>query len=211
MPVSDKIFQMYQRFFAQKAVLSAAPALTINPDNIGSAEFPTDKALAEMDAVAAYLMGLNGLKNIPYGRQINIVKESYQGQDFWQNLLFDFLELKLDVEEAHLKDEGEEIADKLKEILYDLKIKERGIEDLILNFSEPIERAKFHVNAKALIRNYFKMMKKDPKMAWEVLTTNPAYFSPIITKDSNGKEILTPAKATEENQKLARFLKDLKA
>ena len=210
MSVSDKIFQMYQRFYAQKAVLSAAPVLSINPDSIGSAEFPTDKALTEMEAVAAYLMGLSSLKNIPFDKQIKIVKDSYQGQDFWQNLLYDFLELKLDVEEAHLKEENEEIMDKLKEALFDIKIQERSIEDLVFYYTEKIEKEKFHVDAKALIRNYFKMMKKDAKMAWQVLTSNPAYFSPIKTKDENGKEVLSPDKAMEENKRLARFLKDLK-
>lgn len=210
MSVSDKIFQMYQRFYAQKAVLSAAPILSINPDSMGSAEFPTEKALTEMEAVAAYLMGLNSLKNIPFDKLIQIVKESYQGQDFWQNLLFDFLELKLNIEEAHLKEEGEEISDKLKEVLFDLKLQERSIEDLVFYYAEKIEKEKFHVDAKALIQNYFKMMKKDAKMAWQVLTTNPAYFSPIKTKDETGKVILSPDKAIAENEKLARFLKDLK-
>ena len=210
MSVSDKIFQMYQRFYAQKAVLSAAPVLSINPDSIGSAEFPTEKALTEMEAVAAYLMGLNSLKNIPFDKQIKIVKDSYQGQDFWQNLLFDFLELKLDIEEADIKEEGEEISDKLKEVLFDLKMQERSIDDLVSYYAEQIEREKFHVDAKALIRNYFKMMKKDAKMAWQVLTTNPAYFSPLKTRDEGGKEILSPDKAIAENQKLAQFLKGVK-
>jgi len=210
MSVSDKIFQIYQRFYAQKAVLSAAPALSINPDTIGSAEFPTEKAVAELEAVAAYLMGLSSLENIPFNRLIQIVKESYQGQDFWQNLLFDFLELKLDIDEARLKEEGEEIADKMKEILFDLKMKERNIEDLVQYYAEKIGKEKFRVDAKALIRNYFKMMKRDAKKAWEVLITNPAYFSPIQTRDKDGKEVLTPAKAIEENRDLAHFLKNLK-
>ena len=210
MSVSDKIFQMYQRFYAQKAVLSAAPVLSIDPNRIGAAEFPTEKALTEMDAIAAYLMGLSTLKNISFDKQIKIVKESYQGQDFWQNLLFDFLELKLDIEEAQIKEEGEEISDKLKEILFDLKMQERNIEDLVQYYADKIEKEKFHVDAKALIRNYFKMFKKDQKMAWQVLTTNPAFFAPIKARTVDGKEILSPAKAIAENQKLAKFLKNLK-
>ena len=210
MSVSDKIFQMYQRFFAQKAVLSAAPVLSLDPNAMGEAEFPTDKALTEMEAVAAYLMGLRSFKNIPFEKQIQIVKDSYQGQDFWQNLLFDFLELKLDIEESQLKEENEEISGQLKEVLFDLKMQERQVENLVQYYAEKIEKEKFHVDAKALIQNYFKMMKKDAKMAWQVLTTNPAYFSPIKTKDENGKEVLSPAKAIEENKRLADFLKNLK-
>ena len=163
-----------------------------------------------MEAVAAYLMGLNSLKNIPFNKLVKIVKESYQGQPFWQNLLYDFLDLKLSVNEAHLKEEGEEIADNLTAALFDLKMQERQIENMVSYYAGQIEKEKFHVDAKALIRNYFKMLKKDQKMAWQVLTTNPAYFSPIKTKDENGKEILSPEKATAENQRLANFLKDLK-
>ena len=116
----------------------------------------------------------------------------------------------MDIEEADIKEEGEEISDKLKEVLFDLKMQERSIDDLVSYYAEQIEREKFHVDAKALIRNYFKMMKKDAKMAWQVLTTNPAYFSPLKTRDEGGKEILSPDKAIAENQKLAQFLKGVK-
>ena len=54
------------------------------------------------------------------------------------------------------------------------------------------------------------MLKKNPDKAWEVLTTNPAYFSPIQTQNEQGKVVLTPKQAIEENNKLSNFLKTLK-
>ena len=209
MSVSDKIFQMYQRFFAQKNIMTEAPALTIDVNSIGVAEFPTQKALSEMNAVASYLMGQRNIQNLPFPAQVKIVKEAYQDQPFWQKLLFDYLNLTLDVEEARLKEEGENLYDQLEDALYQLQKKQTQQEDIIDLYAKKIKDAGFHVDAHALIRNYLKMMKKDKNEAWNVLITNPAYFSPIITTEGD-KQILTPQKAIDENKKLALFLKGVK-
>ena len=210
MSVSDKVIHIYQRFYAQRGVLNGAPALTINADAVGAAEFPTDKAIAELDAVAAYLMGLPGLRNIPFDRQVKIVKESYQGQTFWQELLFDYLELKLDVEDERLEKQGEEVTDQIRMAQYQIAEHEDHEEEIIQHYAAKVAKEKFHVDAVALIRNYMKMIRKDPKRAWEVLTTNPAYFSPIKVTDERGKTVLSPSQAAAENAKLAKFLKTLK-
>ena len=210
MSISDKVIHIYQRFYAQKGVLNGAPTLTINADSLGVAEFPTDKAMTELDGVAAYLMGLPGLKNIPFDRQVKIVKESYQGQAFWQELLFDYLSLKLDLEEERLQEKSEEIADKVRMTQYQINEHEAHEEEIINHYAAKIAKEKFHVDAVSLIRNYMKMIRKDPKRAWEVLTTNPAYFSPIKVTDERGKTVLSPSQATAENARLAKFLKTLK-
>ena len=210
MNISDKISHIYQRFYAQRGVLNGAPALTINADAIGTAEFPIEKAFAELDAIAAYLMGLPGLKNIPFDRQVKIVKESYQGQPFWQELLYDYLELKLDREDERLEKQGEEVADQIQMVQYQIAEHEEHEEEIIQHYAAKVAAEKFHVDAVALIRNYMKMIRKDPKRAWEVLTTNPAYFSPIKTTDERGKTILSPSQASAENARLAKFLKSLK-
>ena len=207
---SDKVIHIYQRFYAQRGVLNGAPTLSINADAVGTAEFPTEKAVAEMDAVAAYLMGLAGLKNIPFERQVKIVKESYQGQPFWQELLYDYLELKLDLEDERLEKQAEEVSDKILMTQYLIAEHEDHEEEIINHYAAKVAKEKFHVDAVALIRNYMKMIRKDPKRAWEVLTTNPAYFSPIKVMDERGKTILSPSQATAENAKLAKFLKTLK-
>ena len=210
MSVLDKVIHIYQRFYAQKAVLNGAPTLSINADSLGTAEFPVDKAVAELDAMAAYLMGLSGLKNVPFDRQVKIVKESYQGQTFWQELLFDYLDMKLDIEEEQLEKKAETVADKIRMAQYEIAEHEAREEEIINHYAAKITKEKFHVDAVALIRNYMKMLRKDKKEAWRILTTNPAYFSPIKVMDDNGKKVLSPSQAISENDKLAKFLKSLK-
>lgn len=46
-------------------------------------------------------------------------------------------------------------------------------------YIQKIKSKKFPIDAERLILNYFKTAKKDPKGAWEVVTTNPAVFAPI--------------------------------
>jgi len=210
MPVSDKIFQLYQRFYAQKNVLTEAPALTIDTDDIGVAEFPEDKALAEMRRVAGYLMSRPDLSKIAFTDQVQIVRDAYQGQPFWQELLFDYLDLTLDVEEARLKREGDELREKTEELMYELRVKEAEVEEIVSHFADKIKAAKFHVDASALIRNYLKMAKSDEKLAWKMLTSNPAYFSPIVARDAKGKQVLSPSAAIDENKRLGRFLATVK-
>ena len=210
MSVSDKIIQLYQRFYAQKNMLGERPPLTIDVNKIGAAEFPTDQAMAEMTAAAAYLMGRSTLQNVSFKEQVQIVRDAYGDQPFWQQLLFDYLDLTLVVEEARLKRESEELHDKTEELLFELKVRENHVEDIISHFADKIQSADFHVDAKNLLRNYFKMARRDAKEAWEMLIKNPAYFSPIVARDDNGKEVLSPAHATAENIRLAHFLKGLK-
>lgn len=209
MSVSDKIFQMYQRFFEQKHILTEAPALTIDINTIGTNDFPQEQALREMNNVASYLMGHTDIQKISFNEQVKIVKNAYQEQPFWQKLLFDYLNLTLDVEEARLKKEGEDLQDELEYALYKLQEKQSEQEELVNSYAQKIREAGFHVDANNLIQNYFKMLKRDKDEAWKVLTTNPAYFSPIITQNGE-KQILSPAKAIDENKRLAVFLKGLK-
>ena len=209
MSVSDKIFKMYQRFFAQKNILTEAPALTIDVNAVGIADFPKEQALLEMNKVASYLMGVSDIQKISFTEQVKIVKNAYKEQPFWQTLLFDYLNLTLDVEEARLKEEGEDLYDELESAMYQLQEKQNRQEEIIDCYAQKIKDKKFHVDAQNLIRNYLKMLKKDKDEAWKVLTTNPAFFSPIITHEGE-KQTLSPAKAIEENKRLAAFLKGLK-
>lgn len=210
MSISDKISKMYQRFYAQKGILTGAPALTIDANAIGGAEFPTDKAVAEMAAVASYLMGVTDMRKIPFERAVQIVQDAYAAQKFWQDLLFDYLGLTLDLEEADLKKEGAQIQEQISNGIEELENHERKVEAIVQHFSDKIAAEKFHVDGKKLIQNYLKMMRRDSKEAWNVLITNPAYFSPIVTKDEAGGQVLTPDQAIDENARLAKFLKNVK-
>ena len=166
MSVSDKIFQMYQRFFEQKHILTEAPALTIDINTIGINDFPQEQALREMNNVASYLIGHTDIQKISFNEQVKIVKNAYQEQPFWQKLLFDYLNLTLDVEEARLKKEGEDLQDELEYALYKLQEKQSEQEELVNSYAQKIREAGFHVDANNLIQNYFKMLKRDKDEAY---------------------------------------------
>ena len=210
MPVSDKIAQLYQRFYAQRTVLTEAPTLSIDADAIGAAEFPTDKALAEMAAVAGYLMGLPPKSTPSFAKQVEIVQTAYQDQPFWQQLLLDFLALQLDVRESRLKQEGQTLYNEIDTLMQEVREQEQQAAGIVAHFAKKIDNAGFHVDAAALLRNYFKMAQRGEAEAWQILITNPAYFSPIKAHDDSGKEVLSPAQAVAENARLGHFLKGLK-
>ena len=109
----------------------------------------------------------------------------------------------LDKEDKELYQEMQEAVDELNEV-------EAHKNGIVEQFGQKIEEAKFHVDGRNLVRNFLKMVKRDAKEARSVLESHPAYFSPIITKDKDGKTILSPSQAMEEDAKLAKFLKTLK-
>ena len=52
--------------------------------------------------------------------------------NYLYHLLFDYLNLILDVEEARLKEEGENLYDKLEEAMYHLQEKQTNQEDYLI-------------------------------------------------------------------------------
>ncbi len=210
MPVSDKVFNIYQRFYAQKGVLAEAPQLTIDPNTTGAGDFPVEQAVAELDKIASYLLGVSDIRRIPFDDRVKSVQNAYKDQPFWRDLLFDYLDMTLDLEDEALADQGDTLMAQAQQALFDIYDKEDQQNALVDRFAEAVSRQGFHVDAKRLIQNYFKMARKDSDKAWDVLIDNPAYFSPIQARDGD-QIILSPDQARDENKRLGQFLKGLNA
>lgn len=77
-----------------------------------------------------------------------------------------------------------------------------------------LKKENFPVDADKLIRNYFNFAKKDAEKAYQILTTNPLFYSPIqlekLPKKLFGTRKLGAKEATAINKKLASFLKKVK-
>lgn len=210
MTIFEQTFHLYQRFYAQRSVLTDAPPLTLDVDDLDLVEFPQDQAFNEISGVASYLIGRSDIRKMPFKEALNVVQKAYSNQPFWYDLLMDYLGLLLDKNEKDLADQGIAIQERAEAVLDKINEVEARRKALIELYALKIEAEHFSVDARKLIRNYLKMMKKDAKKAWEVLISNPAYFSPIITKNGAGVQILSPAQAIEENKRLAQFMKRLK-
>jgi len=90
---------------------------------------------------------------------------------------------------------------------------------MIEMFALKIEQGGFPVDARKLVRNYLSACRRDPDEAYKLLTTNPAYFSPLILKGKTslwrkitgkGPKMPSPDVGQKINRELARFLKNLK-
>lgn len=81
-------------------------------------------------------------------------------------------------------------------------------------FIEKLKEKNFPIDAEKLINNYFRVAQKDPDGSFEALTKNPATFSPIQTEKLHPKFFglikVTPEDGIRANQKIGKFIKNLK-
>lgn len=77
-----------------------------------------------------------------------------------------------------------------------------------------IEQKEFPINAERLVKNFFKTSTKDPQGAYQILTENPAVFSPIefnkIKPRFFGLLKVGPQDGIRMNRIIGNFLKHLK-
>ncbi len=81
-------------------------------------------------------------------------------------------------------------------------------------FIEKLQEKNFPIDAKNLINNYFRAAQKDPDGSFEALVKNPAMFSPIQVEKIRPKFFglikVTPEDGIKTNQKIGKFVKNLK-
>lgn len=211
MTENQQLISLYKKLFDQKAILTKAPALTLDPTNATEQTFPTVQALTEIEQIIAYLLGLKSMHQVSLEQALSICQKAYATQPYWKDVILDYLDYKNDQEEAALKVEGQKIAQQGKDILEEIQQHETEFQSTVQSYAAQVEKANFPVDAKKLIRNYLNMASYDPEKAYKTLTENPAYFSPIKTQDKNGKQLLSAEQAKEQNKKLAHFLSKLVA
>jgi hypothetical protein len=209
MTVEEKIFQVYQQFYDQRSVLQDAPLLTINPVVVGLRDFPVQQALVELNAMASYLLGRSDISRVAFEDALNIVDSAYADQPFWRDLLLNYLDAVLSLREEEYARKGGTLQEKTNKIISEIAQIERKRTAVINFFAQKIQEAQFHVDGRLLVYNYIKMLAHDADKAKVEIATNPAYFAPIQTKDSMGRDVLTPSQAIEENKRLGKFLKKI--
>lgn len=209
MTQKKQLFNLYQKLYEQRAVLTQAPALTIIMDGLTLDKFPVQQAENEVKQLIAYLLGVKSLDTINQEQALGICLKAYANQPFWKDIVLDYLEYQNTVELEKLNEEGNALNQEGETILQDIQKLETQIQDQIQRYANQIEAAQFKVDAHKLIKNYLNMAAYNPETAYKTLTQNPAYFAPIKTQDKQGNTILTPDQATQENKRLAKFLAQL--
>ena len=210
MAANEMLFNLYSKLYSQKSVLTAAPPLSVDILQYTMKSFPVSLIEKEAGAIVSYLCGVPNVDESEVKDIVRIVKETYGNQPFWKDIILDYLEYKLKVQQESIYKKNVELLKETNRVLNEIRQEEHRRKELVRKFGDIIKKEKFHIDCYRLMQTYFTMYRQDAKMAYDTLISNPAYFSPIITVDSEGNQLLTPAEATAENQRIAKFLKTLK-
>ena len=117
MSANEQLRQIYAKFYDQREVLADAPALSQDPIDAG---FDPKKADAELAGVVSYLMGVSDIQKESFERTVEIIKEHYENQPEWKELLVEYFEYltqkekeELEAQEDALVKEIEDFTEKL--------------------------------------------------------------------------------------------------
>lgn len=208
----DQILEVYSYLWQYKDLLKGSPVLELDPGQVTPETKSTlmPQIEAKTKAVVAYLLGLRE-SGVSVSAMAAAIEKFYQKDDFWRRLLVKYAEAVHAREWSELQDEKKVIVEQVSSLSEKVASYRQERKEIIKAFAAAVEKEKFPVNAQKLFVNYLNMADKNPKEAWSVLTTNPAYFSPMNTTDAAGKVVLSASEAKSQNEKLAQFLKKLKA
>ena len=209
MSAKEQLFSLYQKFYAQRNVLAGMPALSMDLSSFTPDTFDYARARTEVGALTSHLLGVRDVDKLEIKTALDILEKNYTSQPFWKNLILDYLSFTNKEEAERLAERAVKVRQHAEDVLRQIQQQEANEKATIKAYADPIKEQKFAIDGEKMMQNYLNMCRKDKQKAWEMLITNPGWFSPIITVDSAGNTVLTPEQAQEENKKIGKFLKRL--
>ncbi len=209
MSAKEQLFSVYQKFYAQRHVLTEMPPLSMDLSTFTPETFDYATARSEVATLVSRLMGVRDIDKVELKNALDLIEKYYTSQPFWKNLILDYLSFTNKEEAEEAFNRVAKAKQRAETVLREIQQQEANEKATIQAYAEPVKAQKFAINAEKMMQNYLNMCRKDAKKAWEILTTNPGWFSPIITTDSSGNTVLTAEQAAEENKKIGKFLKGL--
>lgn len=200
------LVELYKRLLPHHSLIDGAPALTLTEPT----ENDMNTIRSELNQNACYLLGLP-LNTTDLEKMLTSLDKNYKDEDFWRKFLLDYVTFLYEEKKAAIAQETQAAREKLMQSLQEILELKQAKAETIKSFSEKVEAKKYPVDARRLFKNYLNYADKNPEEAWDMVTKNPAFFSPIKARDpKTGKVLLTPDKARETNKKLGAFIKGLK-
>ena len=208
----QRLVDIYKKLYQYRDMLRGGPTLTLDAGamNENKLEESFRKMNSELALVVSYLLDLKE-DQMSVTNMLDSLLKHYKNDDFWRRVLLDYIEVQQQKDEEELQIEKKEIRKKGKTLQEKIRAFQKQRKDLIKRFSAEIENEKFPVNAQKLFKNYLHMADIDSDKAWNTLIANPAFFSPIIVEDNEGKRILSVDDAKKINKKMGSFIKKMKA
>ena len=187
-------------------------------DEVDGDEF-FDAILDDLVEMAPFIDGMERIVNTkgPLEKLIKSELVRIQNKDETttaDQIVLTYLNLLVDMLMVHEKMELMDISDEIDDDIEDIKDLEDEEKEIKRKIVTAIERKHFPVNARKLVDNYFSLAKRDPDKAYETLTTNPLFFSPIqmerLPKKFFGLVKPTAKDAIAVNKQMASFFRSLK-
>ena len=205
MAQTDTLIRLYDALLKNQSLITPPPVTHVTAEQL--AQNPSEELMMQdLLAVSCSLLGApQGSRDVALFTTLLNQKFPNPGS-FWRMFLSEVIGVldpsKKPQANGALIEQGKHVLKQLNDYLADRNA-------LIAICEKKIKDADFPVDAHALLLNYINMARKQPEQAWDLLTTTPAYFSPIITTDEKGKTVISPAKGKQLNNDLAQFLKNL--
>ncbi len=132
-----------------------------------------------------------------------------------QMAIVSYIEILFEIESCEISYEKRLLEYEHRKIEQEIIEEHRKRGEKARKYIDAIEKKGFPINAERLVSNYFKTANKDADGAFEVLTRNPAVFSPIeiqmLKSRLFGLIKASPEDGMMYNKKIGNFLKKLKA
>lgn len=203
MAQTELITRLYKALWDNQNLIEPPPDFSLTPEEL---EQNPDEEVMMQDLVDTACSLLEVEEPDPEALSASLDQKYPSPTSFWRLLLTEVIGLidpsKRPRLDGTLLAEGKQVLKQLNNYLADR-------DAIIAACEEKIKSAHFPVDAHALLLNYINMAAHQPEQAWDLLTTTPAYFSPIITTDDKGKTIISAEKGKRWNDELAQFLKHL--
>ncbi len=112
MSAIEQLKQIYAKFYNQKEVLTEAPVLSQNPNNI---IFDSKKADIELNALISYLMGVPDIQKESFEKVVEIIQKYYDSQPEWKKLLVEYFDYTTQKEKEELQAREDALVKEIEE------------------------------------------------------------------------------------------------
>ena len=134
--------------------------------------------------------------------------------NYLQLAIISYVEILINIEicEVSYEQKKEQLMkNKIKKELYEEYMELQERKNI---FIQKLKEKNFPIDVDKLMNNYFRAAQKDADGAFEALTKNPAMFSPIEVEKIRPKFFglikVTPEDGIKANQKIGKFIKNIK-
>ncbi len=225
-PDENELVQAYQNFMASINEIAAAhglkmPDLVFEPERLVPNYKPSLGWRINEDTMHGWDIMLKSFPDEIASLSPNSSDEEFlnfaerQKDPDLQLAIISYVEILIDVENCEISYEERRLKAQRKRIERAIYEEYQRRRERKQRFIEALKKYNFPIDAERLINNYFKTANKDPKGAFDALTTNPAVYAPIevekIKPRMFGLIKPTPEDGIRENHRIGVFLKNFKA